>query len=326
MIIEYLLISLGGGVLLDLLLGDPPNRYHPVAWLGIVIEFFVPRLKEDNYESSRKETANGTVFACLLVVISGTLLQYAMVLSIHFLGIIVFIVFGALIVKVTISIRGMEKHALEIVEALQKCDLQHARHRLSLIVRRDTKDLDEQHLLSGIIECVGESIVDGILSPLFYYSLLGPFGAFTYRTINTLDSMVGYTDHYHKNIGWMSARLDTFANYIPARIAAVLIVISAMIFGADWKNSIQILLRDRNKTSSCNAGYPMATMAGALRIKLEKVGCYTLGDGYDVISFEKCRTSLHIMKLATLLFCVLFVVPLMLVLSYLGWWNLLFDS
>jgi adenosylcobinamide-phosphate synthase len=86
------------------------------------------------------------------------------------------------------------------------------------------------------------------------------------------------------------------------------------------------LLRDLNKTSSCNAGYPMATMAGALRIKLEKVGCYTLGDGYDVISVEKCRASLHIMKLATLLFCVLLVVPLMLVLSYLGWWNLLFDS
>jgi adenosylcobinamide-phosphate synthase len=326
MVIEYLLISLGGGVLLDLLLGDPPNRYHPVAWIGIVIAFFVPRLKEDNYESARKETANGTIFACLLVVISGTLLHCAMVLSIHFLGIIAFIIFGTLIVKVTISISGMEKHALEIVEALQKRDLQHARHRLSLIVRRETKNLDEQHLLSGIIECVGESIVDGILSPLFYYSLLGPIGAFTYRTINTLDSMVGYTDYYHKNIGWMSARLDTFANYIPARIAAVLIVISAMIFGADWKNSIQILLRDRNKTSSCNAGYPMATMAGALRIKLEKVGCYTLGDGYDVISVEKCRASLYIMKLATLLFCVLLVVPLMLVLSYLGWWNLLFDS
>ena len=179
-----------------------------------------------------------------------------------------------------------------------------------MIVRRETKNLDEQHVLSGTIECISESTVDGIVSPLFYYSFFGPAGAFIYRVINTLDSMVGYSDNYYKDIGCMSARLDTFANYIPARITAFLMVMSASILGADWKNSMQILQRDHDKTLSPNAGYPMATMAGALRIKLEKIGYYSLGDGYEAITIEKCKTAISIMKLTTILFCIIFCFPL----------------
>ena len=171
----------------------------------------------------------------------------------------------------------MEDSAGAIVDALERHDMNSARYNLSMIVRRETKNLDEQHVLSGTIECISESTVDGIISPLFFYSFFGPAGAFIYRVINTLDSMVGYFDNYYKDIGQMSARLDTVANYLPARITALLMVMSASIIGADWKNSMQILQRDHNKTLSPNAGYPMATMAGALRIKLEKIGHYSLG-------------------------------------------------
>jgi adenosylcobinamide-phosphate synthase len=193
-----------------------------------------------------------------------------------------------------------------------------------MIVRRDTHQLDEQHILSAMIECIGESIVDGIVSPLFYYMFIGPAGAFAYRIINTLDSMIGYKNNYYENIGLMSAKLDTYANSVPARITAILIVISAKMIGADWKNSLRILERDHDKTLSYNAGYPMATMAGALRIKLEKIGYYSLGDEYECASIEKCRAAISIMKLTTIFFCLVVSIPCILILHLVGWWEILF--
>jgi adenosylcobinamide-phosphate synthase len=165
--------------------------------------------------------------------------------------------------------------------------------------------------------------VDGITGPIFYYSILGPAGAFAYRATNTLDSMVGYKDGYFKDIGWMSARLDTAANYVPARITAFLMVASARILGADWKNSLSVLQRDHAKTFSPNAGYPMATMAGALRVRLEKIGHYALGDEQEPASLEKCRVAISIMKLTTLLFCFGVSAPIISILYLAGWWRLL---
>ena len=326
MMAEYLFIALAGGVTIDLLFGDPSNKYHPVAWLGRFIEYFVPKLKDNNNNNkpAKKERAKGLIFTTSLIITFGLMIHSIVLTILHLLGATEVIIFSTLILKITISIRGMEKHARVIMSALKRSDLENAQYNLSMIVRRNTKTLDEQHVISGIIECIGESTVDGIVSPLFYYSFFGPAGAFIYRTINTLDSMLGYNDDYYKNIGWMSARLDTIANYMPARITAFLIVISARVLGADWKNSLAILQRDHNKTFSPNAGYPMAAMAGALRIKLEKIGYYSLGEKYEPSSVEKCKIAISIMKLTTILFCVIFSIPLIAILYLAGWWGILF--
>jgi adenosylcobinamide-phosphate synthase len=324
MIGEYLLFALAGAIVIDLFFGEPSNRYHPVAWLGKLIEFFIPKLKKHDDNSTKKEKENGIIFSISLIITLGLAVHFLTFICFHLLGSVAIIIVSALILKITIAIRSMEDYSEAVIDALERRDMHDARHNLSMIVRRDTKNLDEQHVLSGTIECISESIVDGIVSPLFYYSFFGPAGAFIYRVINTLDSMIGYFDNYYKNIGCMSARLDTVANYLPARITALLMVISANIIGADWKNSMQILQRDHNKTLSSNAGYPMATMAGALRIKLEKIGFYSLGDGYEDITIEKYLTAISIMKMTTILFCIIFCVPLIILLNLSGWWNLLF--
>ena len=324
MIAEYLFIALAGGVTIDFLFGDPSNRYHPVAWLGRFIGFFVPKLKDNSNNSAKKETVKGLIFTTSLIITFGVVIHSIVFTTLHLLGAADVIIFSTIILKITISIMGMEKHARVIMSALKRSDLENAQYNLSMIVRRNTKTLDEQHVISGIIECISESTVDGIVSPLFYYSFFGPAGAFIYRIINTLDSMLGYKDNYYKNIGWMSARLDTIANYIPARITALLMIVSAGVIGADWKNSLQILQRDHNKTFSPNAGYPMATMAGALRIKLEKIGHYSLGEKYEPSSVEKCKTAISIMKLTTILFCVILSIPLIAILYLAGWWGILF--
>jgi adenosylcobinamide-phosphate synthase len=324
MIGEYLLFALAGAFVIDLLFGEPSNKHHPVAWLGKLIEFFIPKLKKHDDNGAKKEKENGIIFSISLIIIFGLAIYFLTFISLHLLRSIAIIIVLALILKITIAIRSMEDYAKAVTDALERRDMHDARYNLSMIVRRDTKNLDEQHVLSGTIECISESTVDGIVSPLFYYSFLGPAGAFIHRVINTLDSMVGYFDNYYKDIGYMSARLDTIANYLPARITALLMVISANIIGADWKNSIQILQRDHNKTLSSNAGYPMATMAGALRIKLEKIGHYSLGDGYENTTIEKCLTAISIMKMTTILFCIIFCFPIIILLNLIGWWNLLF--
>ena len=314
-----LIAALGIGVALDWALGDPSNRFHPVAWLGRMIASATPKLKGRNGELAR-----GSAFAILMVALSGAAIQFAVAEIYQFAGSIVFILASAVILKVTIAVKGMERHAREIMVCLQTGNLIKARESLSMIVRRDTKNLSEKQVLSATIECIGESTVDGILGPIFYFSVLGPAGALAYRVINTLDSMIGYKDEYYRKIGWMSARLDTCANYVPARITGFLVVIAAKLVGADWQNSLEMLHRDHTKTQSPNAGYPMASMAGALRVRLEKVDHYSLGDEIEPATLEKCSKALSIMKLTVILFCFLFSAPAILILYFAGWWQLFY--
>lgn len=316
-----LILALAAAIGLDFLLGDPRNRYHPVAWLGKMIGIFVPKLKS---RDERAEKAKGIIFALGITLATGISTYLLAYVSLYLAGAFALATVSAIILKLTIAVRGMERHANKIMSCIESGDLDGARKDLSMIVRRKTADLSEQHVLSATIECISESTVDGITGPIFYYSLLGPAGAVAYRTINTLDSMLGYKEDYFRHIGWMSARLDTAANYVPARLTAYLMVISAKIIGADWMNSIRMLQRDHTKTFSPNAGYPMATMAGALRIRLEKIGHYSLGDGQEPASLEKCRAAISIMKLTTILFAVAVSLPAISLLYFAGWWRILF--
>jgi adenosylcobinamide-phosphate synthase len=336
MALESMLVAFAGAICVDIMLGDPSNKFHPVAWLGHVIGYFVPKLKQNNSDAdsknnindavNRNERSRSIIFSLLLIVSFGIALHICAIVIVHTLGYIALIFFCVLTLKMSIAIKGMEKHAAAVMCALQNGDLTNARFNLSMIVKRDTTNLDEQHIISGTIESISENIVDGITSPLFFYSFLGPAGAFSFRIINTLDSMLGYTDRYHKDIGWMPALLDTVANYIPSRISALIMVIAASMVHADWKKSMQIARRDHGKTSSRNAGYTMAAMAGALRVKLEKIGHYSLGDQYEYVSIEKCRTAICIMRCTVIAFAMIVCMPLISVLYLLGWWRMLFGT
>ena len=317
------------GILLDLVFGDPQNRYHPVSWLGRLIESITPNLKHSGLTASsisrdKIEKVKGIVFSCGLIS-AITLLTIALTsLSVHFAGLPITIILFAVLLKISIALKGMEKSAIQIIRSIEAGKLDEARYSLSMIVRRDTSRLNEEYIQSATIECISESTVDGIISPLFFYSILGPVGCIVYRVVNTLDSMLGYKDPYYKNIGWMSAKLDTIFNFLPARITGFLMVISAYMVQADWRNSLAILIRDHRKTASINAGYPMSSMAGALRVRLEKMGSYALGEGTEFLTVDKCMLAIKIMKLTTVLFCIIFSLPLILLLSHLSWWNLIF--
>ncbi|MDP9290265.1 MAG: cobalamin biosynthesis protein [Thermoproteota archaeon] len=318
-----MLCSLSGGVALSFILSDPPNNFHPVSWLGKFIDTIIHKLKNKS-ENWKLEKLDGVILTLFLAAGACITNQLLSLYIYSTLGLIGFTIYAVIVLKSSIAILTMEKHVYAIIMALEKNDLERARKSLSYIVSRNTSTLDIQHVLSGTIESIGESVVDGIIAPLFYYSFFGPSGAVGYRVVNTLDSMIGYKDKYHFNIGWMSAKADTILNYVPARLCAVLMIFSARIVGADWKNSIHVLSTDHRNTSSVNAGYPMSTMAGALRIKLEKIDEYTLGTELEPLSIEKCSTAIKIMKVTTIIFCALVSFPLIILLSTIGWWNFFF--
>ena len=320
MIIESISI-IGFAILIDLILGDPKNRYHPTAWIGTFIAKLTTIMKNQN---STFEKIGGTIMiitisSVVVLLLSGLNFGISLI-SVDYISLILSVVIGALLLKTTIAIRGMEKHAISVLDSLESNDLDLARNYLSMIVKRNTTKLDKNHVLSGVLESISENTVDGITGPMFYYAFFGLFGAFVYRIINTADSMVGYKNDIFKNLGWFTAKCDTILNYIPSRLTGLMMVISAAILKNNWRNSYKVMIRDGKKTESPNAGYPMAALAGALETKFEKINHYKLGDGEITLTRDHVLSAIKIMKLTSILFFGIITIPIIFVLSILGWW------
>ena len=320
MIIESVAI-IGFAILIDLILGDPKNRYHPTAWIGTFIAKLTTITKNQN---STFEKVGGIIMIIIIssvvvLLLSGLNFGISLI-SVDYISLILSVVIGALLLKTTIAIRGMEKHAISVLDSLESNDLDLARNYLSMIVKRNTTKLDKNHVLSGVLESISENTVDGITGPMFYYAFFGLFGAFVYRIINTADSMVGYKNDIFKNLGWFTAKCDTILNYIPSRLTGLMMVISAAILKNNWRNSYKVMIRDGTKTESPNAGYPMAALAGALETKFEKINHYKLGDGEIILTKDHVLSAINIMKLTSILFFGIITIPIIFVLSILGWW------
>jgi len=320
MILESLIV-VGFALILDFVFGDPKNRYHPTAWIGGLIAKLTPFGQNQNQKFERL----GGIFVVTIpvgIVISLLLLLDFGIsfLSTDWITLVVSIVVGTLLLKTTIAIKGMERYAMAVVESLEMDNLDSARANLSMIVKRNTSDLDKNHVISGVLESVSENTVDGITGPLFYYAIFGLPGAFVYRVVNTADSMIGYKNNMFKNLGWFAATCDTVLNYIPSRLTGLVMIISAALLQNNWKESYQIMIRDGKNTESPNAGYPMAALAGALGTKFEKVNHYKLGSGELILTQEHVRSAISIMKLTSVLFFGIVTVPIITVLSLIGWW------
>ena len=312
---------IGFAILIDLIFGDPKNRYHPTAWIGTLIAKFTPIAKHQN---SIFEKISGVL---IIIVISSIVILLLLSLDFgisliftDYLSLIVSVIIGAILLKTTIAIRGMEKHAINVLESLENNNLNMARNHLSMIVKRNTTNLDKNHVLSGVLESISENTVDGITGPMFYYAFFGLCGAFFYRIVNTADSMIGYKNDLFKNLGWFTAKCDTILNYIPSRLTGLTMVISAAILHNNWRHSYKIMMRDGRKTESPNAGYPMAALAGALETKFEKINHYKLGDGEIVLTKQHVISAINIMKLTSILFFGIIIIPIILILSFIGWW------
>ncbi len=297
--------------LLDLALGEYPDRVHPTIAIGKMILFLKKRAKNPN---PRREKVNGVLMA-VSIMLTFALPLFALMYLLHMLpypfGEVLYIVVGAVLFKATFAVSGMGQYTKPIAAALKNRDLDGARKWLPFIVRRDPNSLNERQIISAAVESIAESTTDGITAPFFFFAIFGVPGAFAYRVINTLDSMVGYKNVEFRNIGWFSAKMDTLTNWLPARITAYLMVAASALCRADWRESRRILERDKHKTASPNAGFTISAMAGALSVQLEKQGHYCLGDDHKTISHEDIGRALRIMTVSAALFGLVVVVPVL---------------
>ncbi|MCH7560748.1 MAG: cobalamin biosynthesis protein [Nitrosopumilus sp.] len=320
MILESIFI-ISIAIFFDFTFGDPKNKYHPTAWIGGLIAKLTPFAINKNHVIEKLGGILVVTITLSIVILLLLMLNIGIsLISIDIISLIVSIIIGGLLLKTTIAIRGMEKHAKAVLESLDHDNLDMARTNLSMIVKRNTKNLDKNHVISGVLESISENTVDGITGPLFYFALFGLPGAFLYRVINTADSMIGYKTDIFRNVGWFSATCDTILNYIPSRLTGLVMIISAAILQNNWKESYKIMIRDGKKTESSNAGYPMAALAGALGTKFEKINHYKLGNGEIILTQEHVTSALTMMKLTSILFFGIVTIPIIIILSQVGWW------
>ncbi len=267
---------------LDAGLGDPPNRFHPVAWMGTVIAKTKPYAPEENTSRLGFGTAvslGGAGFSFGL----GWLAERITDLFPRPLAMLV----QGYLLKLVLSARGLRLAASEIEGALLAADLDEARRLLHWhLVSRETKDLTEAEVCAAAIESVAENTSDGVVGPLYYYLMGGLGAAWAYRFSNTVDSMWGYRNEEFEWLGKFPARWDDLLNFIPSRLTAMGLAIGGWWTGKDAGRGLRVWHRDHGLTSSPNAGHPMSMMAGLLDVELEKNGHYRLGAGSKAAAKE----------------------------------------
>jgi len=302
-------------IALDLLLGDPsPNnpektafKLHPTVLMGKLTKALEPHFKNPDPKIAK---LNGVLLA-LTVIIAFTVPVYFGLWAIYtLLSVIVYAFFAIILLKLTICIKLETDWAKAAAKAIESEDMVEAK-KYSHFSRRDSTDLTGPQISSAVIESMAENLIDFKLSPILSYAFFGVSGAIAFRAINTLDGMVGFKDAEHLHTGWFSANLDTVINYVPARFTAALVVLASAILGEDYKNAWAIAKRDHAKTPSRNHGWPMAAMAGALRVQLEKPGQYILGEPTEILSSHKILLALKIRNM-TMILCILLSLPIIL--------------
>lgn len=310
-------------IVFDIIIGELPSKIHPVVIIGKIIDFFTGL-----FIKIRNKFSGLLLFLSTTIVSTVILFVLFSVININFY--LMFIVYG-LLLSSTFSIKILLSSANDISNDLKE-GIEKARKSVSYLVSRNTNELSEKLIVSATIESLTENITDSYISPIFYFTIISVIALFfadnintfllifiilwipfLFRISNTLDAMVGYENDKLKYIGYFPAKVDDLLNYIPARIAGFLVVVSAFILNLNWKNSYKIMLRDARKCPSPNSGFTMASTAGALNIQLVKKDTYILGDNTVEIDVLHISKAIKLSKFTILLFTIISFLILILI-------------
>ncbi|WP_150265785.1 adenosylcobinamide-phosphate synthase CbiB [Paenibacillus tepidiphilus] len=296
---------------LDLIFGDPRSLPHPVVYMGKAITALERLIRRF---CTRPNALKWAGILLPLLVAGGSwaltvLLLWLLALIAPWLAWAA----EAWLISTTIAAKGLKEAGFAVYTELRRGDLPAARKALGMIVGRDTAGLDAPEIVRGTVETVAENIVDAIISPLFFALLGGAPLAMAYRAVNTLDSMVGYKNDKYRDLGWASARLDDVANYIPARITALLLTLCARLLRLDWRRCWRTVRRDARLHPSPNSGFPESAVAGALGIRLGGYNVYHgvasfrayMGDPLRMHEPDDIMTTSRLMLLSSAIFACL---------------------
>ena len=309
-----LVIKIWIAYVLDLIFGDPQNIIHPVQIIGKMINIGEKSLLGKKYKSDRKYK----FFAGMILNITVISLTYGITYLIRRTSenSIIFTVAEIYLMYTIFSINSLAREGNRVYNILKEGNIERARRDLSYLVSRDTGAMDEKMIIRSTMETISENTVDGIVAPMLYMFLGGLPLSMTYKAINTFDSMVGYKNEKYMDFGKFSAKLDDVANFIPARITGILIVIGSIILGYDYKNSLKVFIRDRKNHSSPNSGHAEAGVAGALGVQFggrvsyfgKEVDKPVIGDKIKDFELEDIKKNIKIMYVASFLSLAVFSV------------------
>lgn len=298
--------------ILDLILGDPPHWPHPIRWIGNSINCVQKKIRGICY-SERTLYVGGAV---LWVVIVGMtwLVTWLIISGLSAINIWLGRLVELWLAYTILAGRCLSDAAMDVYRTLDSGSLEDSRRQLSYIVGRDTSQLNETQITRGVVETVAENTVDGVIAPLFYLFIGGVPLAMAYKAVNTLDSMVGYKNEKYRAIGCVSARIDDLANLIPARLSWLLFTAAAFLMRLDAKHAFCIGWRDRYEHKSPNCGWPEATVAGALGVRLGGPNTYFgelvekpwIGNERREISQKDIRLTIRLMFIASTIALILF--------------------
>lgn len=301
---KYHILAFVIGFIIDLILGDPYCLPHPVRLMGNLIgslekKYLGPKEAPFSKESSKKKSdGRKTVFIVLgatLIVSAGLLIGGYLVHPV--LGCVIEIIMTYQI----LATKCLRVESMKVYKKLKTGTLEEARYAVSMIVGRDTKNLDEAAVARAAVETVAENTSDGVIAPMLYLAVGGPILGFLYKAVNTMDSMIGYKNDRFLDFGRMAAKLDDVVNFLPARISAWLMIFSCLFLGKDYsaKNATRIFKRDRFNHASPNSAQTESVCAGALGLRLAGPTSYFgkmldkpyIGDADREIEYEDIKRA-----------------------------------
>lgn len=324
MMSEWHFIILFCAIILDMFVGDPDwiwRRFtHPIVWFGRVTGYVDNKFNSPDISNNRRKY-NGVIALIILVVGAVTLGLLLAVILTH-LGTIG-LVLEILIVAIFIAQKSMSDHVDQIIKPLKENNIIEARHAVSMIVGRDTAKLDHSAISRAGIESMSENFSDGVVAPIFWFAIFGLPGLFAYKMINTADSMIGHMNEKYQDFGWASARFDDLVNWLPARLAALFILLGGVFShgAAVFLRAIKVVFRDAKIHRSPNAGWPEAGMAGILDIALagpRRYGECIVEDAYINETGRKTLTCSDVLLAKTIFWtaCLIQALVVLLIITF----------
>ncbi|MGI6730672.1 MAG: adenosylcobinamide-phosphate synthase CbiB [Anaerovoracaceae bacterium] len=309
------MVVLTVGFLLDLLLGDPRWLPHPICFIGNMISQGERIIRRIIPKTSRGEFVGGFLLACFIMLIS-VAIPFALLLLVGKIHILLQAAIEAFMCYQILATRSLKTESMRVYKELQKEDITSARKAVSMIVGRDVEGLNQEGIVKATVETVAENTADGVVAPLIFMAIGGAPLGFLYKSINTMDSMIGYKNEKYMNFGTFAAKLDDVANYLPARVSAILMIVAAAILRLDYKNAYKIFRRDRFNHASPNSAQTESVCAGALQIQLAGDAFYfgklhkkkTIGDSIRPIEAQdivKANQLLYGTAILCLVLCLL---------------------
>lgn len=315
----YHMIAFFLGFVLDLLLGDPYWLPHPVRWIGSWISYLEKKLNDETLEPEEaRRRGNLMAFAVILPVLA---IVAALQIFAYWLSPWAGIVLETIFTYQMFAARCLKVESMKVYKKAKVHDVEGARKAVSMLVSRNVTEAREGDIIRAAIESVAENVTDGEIGPMFYLAFFGPVGGFLQKTANTLDSMLGYRTPRYMYFGRMSARMDDYLNMLPARMAAMGMILAAFLLGKDYsgKNAWRIFKRDRFNTLSPNSGQTESVCAGALGIAMgwgtsfyfvQREDNYHLGDAQREVEAEDIVRANRLLYAVSFFGMVLFLAVL----------------